>query len=293
MCEEYGAELLLRPMLLGAVHKVVGLQAPIYVKSKGSYQLWDIHRWAKHYGLPMKFPDNFPFRTLKTMRAAVALEGEGNLEPFTREAFGFYWEEGGTSRGFDEVDEDGPLGEVARRIGKDSGKLLEKASSGKAKEALKSATAKAIERGVFGAPAFFVGDEMFWGNDRLQLVEAALKAEIAGCRSGRRTLSLLGSQGTRHVLYDPWLVELVQRIPRSFSTRSPVRRVQLWCETSGRQWRSRYLARSLAMLLQKSWPVTLGERRSCAGVSLFGSLSYTDFRGPYWGKGPVVGLRDS
>ncbi|MDP8971905.1 MAG: 2-hydroxychromene-2-carboxylate isomerase [Actinomycetota bacterium] len=175
ICEEHGAELVLRPMLLGAVHKALGLQAPINIKSKGSYQLRDIHRWAEHYGLPMKFPDTFPFRTLKTMRAAVALEGEGDLEPFTREAFGLYWEEGGTPKGFDAVDEDGPLRKVARRIGRDPEELLEKASSGKAKEALKSATAKAIERGVFGAPAFFVGDEMFWGNDRLHFVEAALK----------------------------------------------------------------------------------------------------------------------
>ena len=53
--------------------------------------------------------------------------------------------------------------------------MLEKASSEEAKDALKSATAKAIERGVFGAPAFFVGDEMFWGNDRLEFVEEALK----------------------------------------------------------------------------------------------------------------------
>jgi 2-hydroxychromene-2-carboxylate isomerase len=64
-------------MLLGAVHKAVGQQAPIEIKSKGRYQVRDIHRWVEYYGLPMEFPDPFPFRTLKTMRAAVALEGEG------------------------------------------------------------------------------------------------------------------------------------------------------------------------------------------------------------------------
>ena len=175
MCEEHGAELVLRPMLLGAVHKAVGLQAPIEIKSKGRYQVRDIHRWAEHYGLPMKFPDSFPFRTLKTMRAAVVLEGDGDLEQFTREAFNLYWEEGGAPKGFEAADEDGPLREVSRRIGRDPEEVLERASSGEAKEALKSATAEAIERGVFGAPAFFVGDEMFWGNDRLHFVEAALK----------------------------------------------------------------------------------------------------------------------
>ena len=175
ICEEHGAELVLRPMLLGAVHKAVGLQAPIEIKSKGRYQLRDIQRWAEYHGLPMKFPDPFPFRTLKTMRAAVALEGQGDLEPFTREAFGLYWEEGGAPEGLEEADEDGPLRELARRIGLDPEEVLEKASSGEAKEALKNSTAGAIERGVFGAPAFFVGDEMFWGNDRLHFVEAALE----------------------------------------------------------------------------------------------------------------------
>jgi 2-hydroxychromene-2-carboxylate isomerase len=109
------------------------------------------------------------------MRAAVALEGEKDLEPLTREAFGLYWEEGGVPKGFEAADEDGPLREVARRIGRNPEVVLEEVSSEEAKEALKSVTAEAIERGVFGAPAFFVGDEMFWGNDRLHFVEVALK----------------------------------------------------------------------------------------------------------------------
>jgi 2-hydroxychromene-2-carboxylate isomerase len=175
ICEEHGVDLVLRPMLLGAVHKAVGLQAPIEIKSKGRYQLRDIQRWAEHYGLSMTFPDPFPFRTLTTMRAVVALEGDGDLEPFTREAFNLYWEEGGAPKGREEADEDEPLREVARRIGRRPEEVLEKASSGEAKEALKRSTAEAVERGVFGAPTFFVGDEMFWGNDRLHFVEAALE----------------------------------------------------------------------------------------------------------------------
>ena len=174
ICEEHGAELMLRPMLLGAVHKAVGLQAPIEIKSKGRYQLRDIQRWADHYGLPMQFPDPFPFRTLKTMRAAMVMEGDETLETFVREAFGLYWEEGGAPRGREEADEDEPLREVARRIGRDPEEVLEGAATGEAKEALKSATAGAVERGVFGAPAFSVGDEMFWGNDRLHFVEEAI-----------------------------------------------------------------------------------------------------------------------
>ncbi|MDQ4063431.1 MAG: 2-hydroxychromene-2-carboxylate isomerase [Actinomycetota bacterium] len=173
ICREAGAELVLRPMLLGAVHNAVGITAPIQVRSKAPYQLRDIQRWAEYYGLPMCFPEPFPFRTLKTMRAAMAGE---DIEPFVREAFALYWEEGGAPKGLQEADEDEPVREVARRVGSDPEEVLERAASGEAKEALKGATTEALERGVFGAPAFFVGDEMFWGNDRLFFVEAALKS---------------------------------------------------------------------------------------------------------------------
>jgi 2-hydroxychromene-2-carboxylate isomerase len=61
------------------------------------------------------------------------------------------------------------------RIGVDPEEVLRGAASAGVKQALKVATSEAVERGVFGAPAFFVGEEMFWGNDRLHFVEAALR----------------------------------------------------------------------------------------------------------------------
>ncbi len=175
ICEEHGAELVLRPMLLGAVHQAVGLQAPIEIEAKARYQEKDIRRWARHYGLPLRYPDPFPFRSLKTMRAAVFSRKSGDLDAFTREAFALYWEEGGAPKGLREADEDGPVAEVARRIGAVPEEVLAGAAAPETKEALRAATAEAVGRGVFGAPAFFVGEEMFWGNDRLHFVEAALK----------------------------------------------------------------------------------------------------------------------
>jgi 2-hydroxychromene-2-carboxylate isomerase len=174
ICEERGAELVLKPMLLGGVHKAVGLQAPIEIEPKKRYQYRDIKRWADYYRLPLKFPDPFPFRTLKTMRAAMFSLESGLLGAFTREAFALYWEEGGAPKGIEEADEDGPVAEVARRIGADPEGVLGGAAAPEAKEALKVATSEAVERRVFGAPTFFVGGEMFWGNDRLHFVEAAL-----------------------------------------------------------------------------------------------------------------------
>ena len=174
LCEENGAELVLRPMLLGAVHKAAGIKAPIETKAKAAYQARDIRRWAEYYGLPLRFPDPFPFRTLKTMRAAMFLREGGGLEAFTREAFALYWQEGGAPEGLD-ADEDAPISSVAGRMGADPEEVLDGAATPGAKQDLKDATSEALQRGVFGAPAFFVGGEMFWGNDRLHFVEAALK----------------------------------------------------------------------------------------------------------------------
>jgi 2-hydroxychromene-2-carboxylate isomerase len=151
ICEEHGAELVLRPMLLGAVHKAVGLQAPVEIEPKRRYQHRDIKRWADHYGVSLKFPDPFPFRTLKTMRAAVFSRASGLLVAFTREAFALYWEEGGAPKGLEEADEDGPVAEVARRIGADSEEVLGASVVLEAKDALRAATSEAIERGVRSA----------------------------------------------------------------------------------------------------------------------------------------------
>ena len=177
ICREHDAELVFKPMLLGAVHKMSGNRAPIEVEAKSRYQWRDIHRWADHYDVPLQFPDPFPFRTLKTLRAAMFCSGRGELEAFTREAFALYWQEDGAPKGLEESDEDGPVAEVARRIGADPEEVLEGTATPESKQAMKDATEEAVERGVFGAPAFFVDGEMFWGNDRLHFVEAALESE--------------------------------------------------------------------------------------------------------------------
>lgn len=175
ICARHDAELVLHPVLLGALHDAAGIQAPVFIPAKGRYMNQDIQRWAEHYGLPMRFPEPFPFRTLKTMRAALFCRRRGELEPFTSQAFRLYWEEGGAPRGREESDEDGPISEVARRIGADPDEVLAGAAEPGVKEELKDATSDALDRGAFGVPTFFVGDEMFWGNDRLEFVERELE----------------------------------------------------------------------------------------------------------------------
>jgi 2-hydroxychromene-2-carboxylate isomerase len=96
------------------------------------------------------------------------------LDEFTRAAFGLYWEEGGGPSGTD-GDEDGPIREAARRAGLDPEAVVEGAGSAEMKASLRETTDRVVERGVFGAPTFFVGGEMFFGNDRLHFVETTLK----------------------------------------------------------------------------------------------------------------------
>lgn len=175
LAEGLGAEVVLRPMLLGGVHRATGNQAPIETPPKAAYQERDLWRWAAVYGVPFRLPDPFPFRTLKTMRACAFCERDGGLEEFTRAAFRLYWEEGGGPVGTG-GDEDEPVREAARRAGLDPERVLEGAGRPEAKEGLKLATGAAVERGVFGAPTFFVGGDMFFGNDRLHFVEAVLRA---------------------------------------------------------------------------------------------------------------------
>src|SRR5215213_5801802 len=103
ICEENRAKLVLRPILLGAVHKMAEIKAPIETKLKPRYQARDIRRWAQYYGVPLRFPDPFPFRTLKSMHAAMFLRERGELEAFTDAAFAIYWQEGGAPKGLQRV----------------------------------------------------------------------------------------------------------------------------------------------------------------------------------------------
>ncbi len=150
------------------------LRPPVEIENKGRYQRRDIERWAKRYGLPMRFPGPFPFCTLKTMRAAMFREERRKLEALVGQAFALYWGEGGAPKGFEEADEYGSVREVARRIGADPDEVLQELRSWK-RRSPENATSEAVERGIFGALTFFVGEEMFWGNDRLCFVEQALE----------------------------------------------------------------------------------------------------------------------
>ena len=170
LVERTGAELVYRPMLLGGVMQGSGNQPPATVPAKGKYMFTDIDRWLKRYGLELKFNPHFPVNTVRPMRGALVALEEGFFPTYHQALFAAMWREEKN------VGDPAVLGEVVDAAGLDGAKLLARIEEPAIKEQLKANTAEAVERGAFGAPTFFVGDAMYFGNDRLDFLEERLRA---------------------------------------------------------------------------------------------------------------------
>ncbi|MDH0291125.1 2-hydroxychromene-2-carboxylate isomerase, partial [Pseudomonas sp. GD04087] len=166
ICAETGAELVYRPVLLGGVFQATGNASPIAVPAKGRYTLIDMTRFARRYGVPMKMNPHFPINTLTLMRAAsgVQLRQPERFEALLACVFKGMW--------VDALNLGDPavLGPLLAEAGFDPQALLALTAELEVKDALKANTEAAIKRGMFGAPTFFVGNEMFFGQDRLDFV---------------------------------------------------------------------------------------------------------------------------
>ena len=165
----HGAQIVWRPMLLGGVFKATGNHSPAEVPSKSRWMHQDMQRWAARYGAVFSFNPHFPINTLLLMRGAVGMQMRGpDFHRYMDAVFHAMWAE---PRNLGEPAE---LAAVLRRAGLDADVFLALAYDAAVKEQLKKHTEEAVARGVFGAPTFFVGEEMFWGQDRLDFVAAAL-----------------------------------------------------------------------------------------------------------------------
>ena len=164
-----GARVNYKPSPLFAIFKATGNEMPARVPAKGTYMLKDLERWAQHYGIPFRFSSHFPANTLKAMRLVVVGAQQGKAQDVVLSAFFAMWAEDHN------LEDPAVLLEVARAAGLDPEAALAAIETPEVKDQVRANSDEAISRGVFGAPAFFVGDELFWGNDRLQFVEAALR----------------------------------------------------------------------------------------------------------------------
>lgn len=160
-----------RPFLLGGVFKSSGNEAPARVANKAMWMLGDLQQWASLYGVPFRMASRFPLNTLLTQRALVAADrvlGHAAQRQLAKALYKAYWVE----------DRDVSAREVILGIAAEQ--LLDKDALDAAidapetKDGLRRVTEESVQRGAFGAPAFFVGEALFWGNDRLVLLEAML-----------------------------------------------------------------------------------------------------------------------
>jgi 2-hydroxychromene-2-carboxylate isomerase len=164
-----GATIDWRPMLLGGVFKSTGNQSPVVVPAKAAYMNDDLERFAKRYGVPFRFNPHFPINTLALMRGAVAYQADAVVSSTYREAiFTAIWVE---ARNLNEPD---VIGQVLGDAGLDPAELMNSIGEQTVKDQLIANTEEAVNRGVFGAPTFFVGEQMFFGQDRLDFVAEAI-----------------------------------------------------------------------------------------------------------------------
>ena len=164
-----GATIDWRPMLLGGVFKSTGNQSPVVVAAKAAYMNDDLERFAKRYGVPFRFNPHFPINTLALMRGAVAYQDDVVVSSTYRDAiFMAIWVE---ARNLNEPD---VIGQVLSDAGLDPAELMNRIGQQTVKDQLIANTEEAVNRGVFGAPTFFVGEQMFFGQDRLDFVAEAL-----------------------------------------------------------------------------------------------------------------------
>lgn len=170
ICEQAGARLFYRPMLLGGIFQATGNSSPASVPAKGRYVTTDLARHARRYGVALAHNPHFPILTLSLMRAAVGvqLRQPERLDDYLSAVFQAIWVD---SLNLNDV------GLVAQTLASRgfAPELVEQwVSDPEVKAALKANTDEALQRGVFGAPTMFVGTEMYFGQDRLDFVREAL-----------------------------------------------------------------------------------------------------------------------
>lgn len=171
VAEKHNAKIVPHPFNLGYVFRKQNYVLMEEPKVKLRARKTDLMRWAKRYDLPFSMPTKFPMKTSPALRGALAMRRFGLEWQFMDEIFSAYWERNDASVG-------GLAGllPIAGRLGVDPQAFETLMESDEIRDELVAETDHALERGVFGAPTFFVGEEMFWGKDRMEFIDQELQS---------------------------------------------------------------------------------------------------------------------
>lgn len=174
LAERYGVDIIWRPILVGGVFNAVNKEVYTHRANpnplRWRYMEKDLRDWAGFYNLQIGWPENHPISSVKAMRGAyVALE-EGKLVPYADAVFKHYWSE------LNDISDEAVLSRIIEECDIAAAGFFEKIHDQHYKHKLRVSTDELIERGGFGSPTIFINDsDMYFGNDRLQLVEHALQ----------------------------------------------------------------------------------------------------------------------
>ena len=166
--ERTGASAVWRPMFTIGLHQLTENRSPVMVPNKARWIAGDLQRYARRYGVTLNPNPHGIINILPADRAAALAEKEGAVEQLMATAYPAMWVDGR------DLSDPKVLGEVIAAAGLDAARYLAAIETDEVKNLLKQNTQEAADRGAFGAPTFFVGDEMFFGQDRLDFVEEAL-----------------------------------------------------------------------------------------------------------------------
>ena len=164
-----GATINYKPMLLGGVFKASGNTSPITNQAKWEWISKDFQRYADKYQVPYQLNPHFIFSTVTALRGALWAQAAGRIEDYNTAMYTAAWADG------KDLSDKEVLSEILETADFDPAEVLEATSQPEIKEALIQATNEAVKNGVFGAPTFIVGNELHFGQDRLEWVEAALQ----------------------------------------------------------------------------------------------------------------------
>jgi 2-hydroxychromene-2-carboxylate isomerase len=169
LAARYPLDVTYKPMLLGGVFKATGNNSPVAIPAKGHYMMeHDLPRFARRYSVKLRPNPYFPINTLNLMRTAIAAQRLECAETFINAVYEAVWVQE-RNMGDREVAE-----ATLKEHALDAEALLTLSQDPQVKTELISRTEAAVARGIFGAPTFFIEDEMYFGQDRLDFIEEIL-----------------------------------------------------------------------------------------------------------------------
>ena len=179
VCSEYDTEIIWKPFLVGGVFNTVNesvyAQRANPIPIKQHYYQKDLRDWARYQGVRIGSPPVFPVNSVKAMRGAfVALEA-GKISVYASAVFEAYWGD------LLDISQDDVLRKIVANVGLEVNGFFEKIADQSYKDRLRANTEELIERGGFGSPTMFINsNDMYFGNDRMELVRARLQGLKTG-----------------------------------------------------------------------------------------------------------------